>query len=118
MEFDFEAWRDLARHDPEAFEQVREAHLRRAIAQAAPEHRDRLDALQFRLDLERERLAARDPAWLCSSSVTWAGYARLRRDLRSRAWGADPGSGLEDTTASVIDLQAYRESLRKARRTR
>ena len=54
--FDFDAWKDLAAQDPEAFELKRRAILDRAIADAPERMRTRLTGLQWRIDTER-RLA-------------------------------------------------------------
>jgi len=55
--FDFDAWKDLAERDPEAFERQRRTVLDQAIADAPERTRQRLTGLQWRIDTER-RLAA------------------------------------------------------------
>jgi len=54
--FDFDAWKDLAANDPEAFERKRRTVLDQAIADAPEQTRKRLTGLQWRIDTER-RLA-------------------------------------------------------------
>jgi hypothetical protein len=97
MEFDFEAWTKLAKEDPEAFERQREEILRALIASAPPAHRQRLEGLQFRLNVERER--ARTPLGACVrlNSLMWAGFHRLRKELN----GASQGTAQEPRTASA-----------------
>lgn len=53
--FDFEAWSNLARADPQAFEKLRREMVE-ALIQTAPESlRPRLHGLQWRIDMERGR---------------------------------------------------------------
>lgn len=53
MTFDFDEWAELAKHDPEAFEARRRAAVAEAINSAPETSRERLAALQWRLDQER-----------------------------------------------------------------
>jgi hypothetical protein len=103
MEFDFEAWAKLAKEDPDAFEREREAALRAFIAAAPAAHRQRLEGLQSRLNLERRR--ARTPLGACVqlNSLMWTGFHRLRRELRSVSQGSAPEKP-SGTSAKIIEL--------------
>jgi hypothetical protein len=110
MEFDFDAWAKLASEDPEAFEKQREATLRATIAAAPESHRQRLERLQFRLDLERQRAATPLGACVRLNSLMWAGFHRLRRELNAvpRASSQQPA-----TSAKIIELALRREGAKK-----
>lgn len=62
-EMNFDAWSELARNDPAAFETMRLAAIE-AVIEGAPEaNRDRLRRLQWRID--QERRLARTPMGAC-----------------------------------------------------
>ncbi len=85
MEFDFDKWAQLARDDPAGFERQRDATLRALIATAPPEHRQRLEGLQFRLNMERQRSGTPLGASVRMNSLMWAGFHRLRNELNAAA---------------------------------
>jgi hypothetical protein len=61
--FDFDAWVELARQDPQAFEKKRK-HIIEAAIQGAPEQQQqRLRCLQWKLDKIRE--TSRTPMMAC-----------------------------------------------------
>jgi len=53
--FAFDEWRDLAKKDPQAFEQKRQSFIDSIISEAPSKHRGRLEGLQWRIDIERQR---------------------------------------------------------------
>ena len=108
MEFDFDKWARLAKDDPAEFERQREATLRAMIAAAASEHRQRLERLQFRLDLERQR--SRSPLGSCLrlNSLMWSGFHRLRRELNAAVGGVQEAEPRERPSAQVISLPQAR----------
>lgn|SRR5690606_7255215 len=107
MDFDFEKWAKLAQEDPAEFERQREAAVRAAIAAAPPTHRQRLEGLQFRIDMERQRSGSALGACLRLNSLMWAGFYRLRKELNTAAKGlAEPQPTGGD--AEVISLEAAR----------
>jgi hypothetical protein len=55
IEFDFDYWRRLASDDPGSFEVERSRVVEAVIAGAAPELRQRMRGLQWRIDRLRER---------------------------------------------------------------
>jgi Protein of unknown function (DUF3135) len=83
MEFDWETWSELARSDPEAFEQRRKQAIEALIA-AAPEHRrQRLRALQCRIDLERRRSSNPLGACIRLSNLMWESFGELQEALKA-----------------------------------
>ena len=83
MEFDFDKWAQLAQEDPAEFERQREAALRALIAAAPEANRQRLELLQSRVNLERQRSASPLGACVRLNSLMWAGFHRLRRELNT-----------------------------------
>lgn len=69
--FDFGCWMHLARTDPQAFERRRREVLDQVIRNAAPSRRRRLQGLQARIDLERQRARTPMAACLRLSSMMW-----------------------------------------------
>jgi hypothetical protein len=113
MEFDFDAWAKLAEEDPVEFERRREWALRSSIESAPPEHRQRLEGLQFQLDLERQRAGTALGSCLRLNSLMWAGFFRLRKELNGLAEGVGtPKDDAPTTSAEVISMQGYMQSRR------
>jgi len=90
MQFDVDEWQRLARDDPSEFERRRQAEIDALIAHAPPEQRERLRALQFRIDLERRRAKTALAATVRLQSMMWERFAELREALV--ALSADGGS--------------------------
>jgi len=83
MDFDWETWSNLARSDPAAFEQRRKQAIEALIA-AAPEHqRQRLNALQCRIDLERRRSSSPLGACIRVSNLMWERFTELQHALNA-----------------------------------
>ena len=61
--FDFDAWVELARQDPQAFEEKRKHIIEAAIQGAPKEKQQRLRCLQWKLDKIRE--TSRTPMMAC-----------------------------------------------------
>jgi len=111
MEFDFDAWAKLAQEDPAQFERQREAALRSSIESAPPEHRQRLEGLQFQLNLERQRAGTALGSCLRLNSLMWAGFFRLRKELNGFSEGAEAvKADGPRTSAEVISIQDYRKA--------
>ncbi len=113
MEFDFDAWAKLAKEDPAEFERRREAKLKETIDAAPAELRRRLEGLQFRLNLERQRAATPLGSCVRLNSLMWVGFHRLRKEL-NRAAHEIAKLGGEGTTAEIIPLERER-ALRRRR---
>jgi hypothetical protein len=85
MEFDFDTWSALAQSDRAEFERRRQALLEAAIASASPELQPRLRALQWRIDVERERAATPLAACIKLSSMMWESFYELHAALNGAA---------------------------------
>ena len=69
--FDFDAWAKLAQTDPEAFEKQRQKVLRDAIDSATSHMRRRLEGVQWRVDMERQRSKSPMTACVRTFSMMW-----------------------------------------------
>ena len=95
----FDQWRELARSDPEMFEERRKAAIAEVISTAPPRRRERLERLQWRIDRERERYA--DPMRACAqlSRMMWesvhgpGGLVAHIRELEA-CWAGKPRPSL------------------------
>jgi len=105
MEFDFDTWARLAKDNPAEFERQREAALRATIAAAPSEFRQRLEGLQFRLNLERQRAGTPLGSCVRMNSLMWAGFYRLRKELNQAARRMPAGSEVGRPSAQVIPLR-------------
>jgi hypothetical protein len=90
MDFDIDEWQRLAREDPVEFERRRQATIEALIAHAPPEHRERLRALQSRIDLERCRAKTALGATVRLQSMMWERFGQLRDALQALADGPVP----------------------------
>lgn len=90
-EFDFDKWRKLAQESPEQFETARQEAINNLITDAPTSMQDRLQALQWRIDMERKR--SKDPLVSCQ---------RVFNMMWDSVYG-DNGllNALEDLTGSV-----------------
>lgn len=102
--FDFDAWVELARENPQAFEEKRKYIIEAAI-QEAPEHKQqRLRCLQWKLDKIRE--TSRTPMMACLqiNRLLWenvTGEHGLLNSLQQLQTGA---TGQPRTSAKIIPL--------------
>ena len=71
----FDEWRSLATSDPEEFEQARRRVLDTVIAQSSEKRRQRLKAMQWRIDRLRERSATPLAACILLSDLMWNSLA-------------------------------------------
>lgn len=116
MTFDWTSWAALARDDPEAFERRRQQEIEAVIAQARPEHQQRLRGLQFRIDAERRRSSSPIGACVRINKLMWESFGELRQSLqdlqgelegtpRRRAPAAPP---LSQGSAQVLPFRSAR----------
>ena len=77
-EIDFDTWSEIAREDPEAFEEMRLAAIEQAIEGAPAESRERLRCLQWRIDQERERASNPFAACIKLYRMMWDSFAGER----------------------------------------
>jgi hypothetical protein len=75
---DFDIAMELARTDPEAFEQYRQDVIEALIARAAERNRQHLRCLQWRIDQERERAATPYAACIKLYRMMWESFAGER----------------------------------------
>lgn len=81
----FDAWLQLAKEDPEAFERWRQEFIEAAIERAPEARRERLRGLQWRVDKVRERSTSPLAACIRLSDMMWealAGNRGLLEQLR------------------------------------
>src|SRR5690554_3135036 len=107
MDFDFDKWAKLAQEDPAEFERQREAALRATIAAAPPEHRQRLEGLQFRLNVERSRSGSALGSCIRLNSLMWAGFYRLRKQLNAAASDLQQSAAVRGS-AEIIPFESAR----------
>ena len=94
-EIDFDTWSEVARSDPDAFEQMRLAAIQAVIDGAPPENRERLRRLQWRIDQERRLAHTPLNACLRISRMMWRnvlgpGGLQERFGELQRMFGAQP----------------------------
>jgi hypothetical protein len=70
-DFNFDNWRQLAQEDPEAFEVARTGLVCELIEQAPEEFRQRLEGLQWRIDMVRRQARTPMAAYLKISNMMW-----------------------------------------------
>jgi hypothetical protein len=108
MDFDFDTWAKLAKDDPAEFERKRQRILRDAIGEAPPAFRQRLEGLQYALDLERKRSATPLASCVHMNSLMWIGFYRLRKQLMAAAPAASRAQNEPRHSAQVIPLRSRR----------
>ena len=74
---DFEHWSQLARTDPERFEQLRHRTLNECIARSSRNHQKRLRGLQWRIDRVRDKAGTPLAACLEISTMMWDTFHQL-----------------------------------------
>ena len=74
-ELDFDAAMELARTDPEAFEQYRQDVIEALIARAPERNRQHLRCLQWRIDQERKRAPNPTAACVKLYRMMWDSFA-------------------------------------------
>jgi hypothetical protein len=101
MDFDVDEWQRLAREDPNEFERQRQIAIDSLIEQAPPELRERLWALQSRIDLERRRAKTPLEATLRLHSMMWERFGQLRETLLALT-GQGPPPQARSTGARIL----------------
>jgi hypothetical protein len=107
---DFSAWAALARHDPHAFEALRQAKVQDLIDRAPARRRRRLEALQWRIDQERNRAATPLDACRRLSGMMWdsvLGRGGLLESLRT-PMHEEEGSGASSPAAPGSNVLRFR----------
>lgn len=110
----FDAWSELARTDPEAFESMRLAAIEAVIERAPEANRERLRRLQWRID--QERRLARTPMAACLqiSRMMWRavlgpnGLHERFGELRRVCYGLGPGPTREKAAPGRVVTLGHR----------
>lgn len=105
--FDFDAWAELARKDPQAFELERKLLIERAIMRAPEDKQKRLRCLQWKLDQIRNLASTPMAACLQINRLLWesiAGEQGLLHSLQRLQSEQRPDSG-NQTPAKILQFQ-------------
>lgn len=106
QKFDFDAWVDLARRDPTAFEKKRKKIIDEAILRAPATRQQRLRCLQWKLDRIRETSRTPMIACLHINRLLWenvTGKHGLLNSLQQLQSG-HPEHGSDQSKAKIIPL--------------
>jgi hypothetical protein len=107
--FDFDAWAELARNDPQAFELERKLLLERAIMKAPAEHRQRLRCLQWKIDQIRNLASTPMAACLQINRLLWENICGEHGLLNLLQRMQIPGllDNKQRTTAKILPFQGH-----------
>jgi hypothetical protein len=81
LDFNFNEWAFLAQTNPEGFERCREQYIGQFI-RASGRHRRRLEALQSRIDVERELAPSPEAALAMISGQMCASLSQLVTEMQ------------------------------------
>jgi len=87
---DFDHWSELAKSDPDSFEQLRDLTLEACINRSSTAHQARLRCLQWRIDQIRSQSGTPMAACVKISSIMWDTFNRLGKvytDLEQHSAG-------------------------------
>ena len=102
---DFDTLRRMARDNPDGLEALRKKLVAELLDEAGPERRQRLEGLQFRIDMERRRAANPLAATIKLSSMMRDSLLRLQQAInepdQARAATARSASVLSFPTATA-----------------
>jgi len=105
--FDFDAWAELARNDPQEFELKRKLLIERAIMRAPADKQQRLRCLQWKLDQIRNLASTPMAACLQINRLLWENIISehgLLHCLQRLQSGVHP-NGVRQTTAKILQFQ-------------
>ena len=74
---DFDHWSELAKSDPDSFEQLRDRTLQACINRSSSAHQARLRCLQWRIDQIRSQSGTPLAACVKISGIMWDTFNRL-----------------------------------------
>lgn len=108
-DFNFDEWLQLAKTDPEAFEKRRQQAIDELIATAPVKHQQRLQGLQWRVDMERRKY--KDSLVRCQKvfSMMWASVYNdngLLQALHGRTAAQRHKAEDRKERASVLEFQS------------
>lgn len=101
-DFDFDHWVDVAKQDPEKFEQMRASLINDLIEQSPEEFRQRLEGLQWQIDQIRNKSSNPMDSCLAISQKMWDNFYGEKGLLTALT---DPNSILQsskDTTPNKV----------------
>lgn len=75
QDFVFDIWAQLAKQDPDEFELQRRAYIQQYIEDLPQERRERMQRLQWRIDMERQRASNPMSACLRLYQMMWDSFA-------------------------------------------
>ena len=104
--FDFDAWAELARSNPQAFELERKLLLERAIMRAPADKHQRLRCLQWKLDQIRNLASSPMAACLQINRILWENIVSehgLLHCLQHLQSGTQPDSS-NQTPAKILQF--------------
>jgi len=102
--FNFDAWAELAKRDPAAFERQRDRYINAVIHRAS--NHQRMRRLQFRIDRERIRSHTSLQACLRLSALMWDSYCDLVDAVIPLAGnGIAPGSLSPPSTVKILPFR-------------
>jgi hypothetical protein len=104
-DFDFDAWSRLAKEDPAAFEAQRAKLIREVINQAPEEFRQRIEGLQWRIDMVRQQ--ARTPMSACIqiSRMMWDAVVGDNGLVENMERLADAGKPRQMQDAAILPFR-------------
>jgi hypothetical protein len=97
--FDFDTWMELAKQDPEAFENERQAFLHRFISDMPEKAQQRMECLQWRVDKERELSKTPMEAAGRIYDMMWDSVSLVHDELQGLVSILDPNSEHAKTPA-------------------
>jgi len=105
--FDFDAWAELAREDPQAFELERRLLIERAIMKAPADKQQRLRCLQWKLDQIRDLASTPMAGCLQINRLLWehivSEHGLLHRLQRLQS--GERAENSEPATAKILPFQ-------------
>lgn len=103
-ELDFDEAMELARTDPEAFEQYRRYVIESLIAKAPERNRQHLRRLQWRIDQERKRAPNPTAACIRLYKMMWDSFAGECGLIDTIRYGNQSQHGTNSPKAEVVAL--------------
>ena len=107
--FDFDAWAELARENPQAFELERKLLIERAIMKAPADKHQRLRCLQWKLDQIRILASTPMAACLQINRLLWENIASEHGLLHSlqRLQSAERRNDSDAGSAEILHFQGH-----------
>jgi len=104
-EFNFDAWMDLYKTNPEEFERQRSLQVQSVIEGAPEDKQPRLNGLQFQVDMERRRSKTPMQACVRISGMMHESLCELNEALNGLQGPQHPGGGNTPTNADILEFK-------------